>query len=409
MKRSRWFSVSTAAIALTLVAAACGGGEESGGGGGGGGGDQLEKVPVSIYFQGALSGPASYLITPSFQAAQLRFDELNADANFPAEITLEEGDTQGSPDQAPAVVEQASTDPESVAIIGPGFSGESAASGDTYDEAQIPFVTPSATATSLGEEGWEFWFRACGNDAGQGGYAGDYVASVLKPASLFVAHDKSEYGQPLAETVRDTTEKAGVEQVGFEGIESGADDFSSLISSIESSGAEAVFFGGYDFDFGKIVKQARDAGLDIPLMSGDGSLSSTFVDLAGGDAENVTLIAPTNLGGEFIQKYNKEVGGEASSVPVYAGEGYDVATMIGEGIQQAREDGAEEAEDIRAGIKEYLDSLVGGGSFDGVAKTYSWDDKHELTADDPAALFYLYELSGGELKPLGNAAEATGG
>ncbi|MGI8521413.1 MAG: ABC transporter substrate-binding protein, partial [Actinomycetota bacterium] len=183
---------------------------------------------------------------------------------------------------------------------------------------------------------------------------------------------------------------------------------SSLISSIESSGAEAFFFGGYDYDFGKIVKQARDAGLDIPMMSGDGSLSSTFVDLAGAGGENVTLIAPTNLGGEFIQKYNKEVGGKASSVPIYAGEGYDVATMIGEGIQQAREDGVEDPEDIRAGIKKYFDSLV-GGSFAGVAKTYSFDDKHELTADDPAAIFYLYEVTGGEVKPLGSAAEAIGG
>src|SRR5665809_147535 len=99
MKRSRWFSVTTAAIALTLVSAAGGGGEESGGGagGGGGGGDQLEKVPVTIYYQGALSGPFSYLVRPGFKAAQIRVDELNADANFPAEITLDEGDTHGSP------------------------------------------------------------------------------------------------------------------------------------------------------------------------------------------------------------------------------------------------------------------------------------------------------------------------
>ena len=409
MKRSRWFSVTTAAIALSLVAAACGGGDGGGGDGGGGGGggqEQLEKVPVTIYYQGALSGPFSYLQKHPFQGAQLAIDELNADESFPAEITYEQGDTQGDPANAPPVVEKATTDPETVAIIGPGFSGESAAAGDTYEEAQIPFVTPSATATSLGEKGWEYWFRACGNDAGQGGLAGEYIAKNIKPASLFVAHDKSDYGQPLAETVRDTAEKAGVEQVGFEGVETGADDYSSLISSIESSGAEAVFFGGYDADFGKIVKQARDGGLDIPMMSGDGSLSSTFLDLAGAGADNVTLIAPTNIGGGFIEKYNKEFGEDASSVPVYAGEGYDVATMLGEGIRQAREDGAEDPEDIRAGIKEYLDSLVGGGSFEGVAKIYSWDEKHELTADDPAALFFFYEVSGGGVKPLGNAVEA---
>ncbi|MDQ3218439.1 MAG: hypothetical protein M3Q18_11445, partial [Actinomycetota bacterium] len=61
MKRSRWFSVTIAVMALSLVAAACGGGEESSGGGGGGGQEQLEKVPVTIYYQGALSGPFSYL------------------------------------------------------------------------------------------------------------------------------------------------------------------------------------------------------------------------------------------------------------------------------------------------------------------------------------------------------------
>ncbi|MBA2311225.1 MAG: branched-chain amino acid ABC transporter substrate-binding protein [Actinobacteria bacterium] len=393
-------------LVLALVGAACGGGDDEGGSGSGG--SDLEKIPLSITFQGALSGPYSYLITPSFQGAQIRIDELNADESFPAEITLEQGDTQGDPANAPPVVEKASTNPDTVAIIGPGFSGESAASGDTYDEAGIPFVTPSATATSLGEEGWEYWYRGCGNDAGQGGLAGTYIAESLKPANLFVAHDKSDYGQPLAETVRDTADQGGVEQVGFEGVEAGADDYSSLISAIEAAGAEAFFFGGYDADFGKIVKQARDAGVDIPMMSGDGSLSSTFIDLAGAGADNVTLIAPTNIGGDFVDKYNTEVGGDASSVPIYAGEGYDVASMFGEGIKQAREDGLEDPEEIRTAIKEYLDSLVGGeGSFDGEAKTYAWDETHELS-EEVETLFYLYEVNGGEINPLGTAAEALG-
>jgi branched-chain amino acid transport system substrate-binding protein len=101
MKTAKLSSVIAAAAALMLLAAACGGGDGGGGGGGGGGGqEQLEKVPVTIYYQGALSGPFSYLVNPGFQASQIRVDELNADPNFPAEISLEEGDTQGSPDQA---------------------------------------------------------------------------------------------------------------------------------------------------------------------------------------------------------------------------------------------------------------------------------------------------------------------
>ncbi|MDQ3659655.1 MAG: branched-chain amino acid ABC transporter substrate-binding protein [Actinomycetota bacterium] len=405
MKRSRWFSVTTAAMALTLVAAACGGGGDDGGGGGG----SVEKIPVTVYFQGALTGPVNFLVVPSFQAAQVRVDELNADDSFPAEITFVEGDTQGDPANAPQIVEQAVSDPETVAIHGPAFSGESAASGDTYNDAAIPFVTSSATATSLREEGWDYWYRAVGNDAGQGPLVGQYLTDVLKAKSLFVSHDKSEYGQPLAETVRDTAEEGGAEIAGFEGITTGEEDFSALISAVEASGADSFYFGGYDADFGKIVKQARDSGLQIPMMSSDGSLSSTFIDLAGAGADNVHLSAPTNIGGGFIDKYNQEVGGEASSVPVYAAEGYDVVSMIGEGIKQAIDGGAEDPEGIREGIKEYMDSLTVDSPYQGEAKAYAFDDNHEVTAQNPDSLYNFYEVTGGEVKGLGTAPEVLGG
>lgn len=399
-----------ALMALMLVAAACGDdGGDTNGGGGGGDDEPVEKVPVTLYFQGALSGPYSYLVTPAFQGAEIAIEELNADESFPAEITLEEADTQGDPEKAPPVVQEVVGDTNTVGVIGPAFSGESEASGDTYNENAIPFVTTSATATSLGEKGWDYWYRGVGNDGGQGGFAGQYIAETLKPATLYVAHDKSDYGQPLAEEVLKVATEGGVEEAGFQGVEAGADDYSALISDLQTSGAEAMFFGGYDADFGKIVKQARDEGVDIPLMSGDGSLSSTFIELAGDGAENVILIAPTNISGDFIEKYQKEAGGNASSVPVYAAEGYDVANLFGEGIKSAIEGGAEDPTAIREGIKEYLDGLQPGSEYQGVAKPYAFDESHELAADDPASLFYLYEVSGGELTSLGSAAELFGG
>jgi branched-chain amino acid transport system substrate-binding protein len=397
-------------MAITLVTAACGGddGDGDGNGTGGGNGGPVEKIPVTLYFQGALSGPYSYLVTPAFQGAEIRIAELNADESFPAEITLEQADTQGDGEKAPPVVQEAVQNADTVGIIGPAFSGESEASGDTYNENGIPFVSPSATATSLGEKGWEYWYRGVGNDGGQGGFAGQYISEVLQPASLYVANDKTDYGQPLAEEVAKVAEEGGVDIAGTQGVEAGQDDYSALVSDLDASGAEAMFFGGYDADFGKIVKQARDEGIDIPLMSGDGSLSSTFLELAGDGADNVILIAPTNVSGDFIEKYQSEVGGDASSVPVYAAEGYDVASLFGEGIQSAIDDGAEDATAIREGIKAYLDTLTPGNEFEGVAKPYAFDETHEIAADDLAGLFYLYEVNGGELSSLGSAAELFG-
>ena len=406
MKRSKWFLLIAAFMAVTLVSAACG--EDEPTTPGDNGDDSVEKIPVTLYFQGALSGPYSYLVTPAFQGAEIAIAELNADDSFPAEITLEQADTQGDGEKALPVVQEAVTDANTVGIIGPAFSGESEASGDTYEENKIPFVTPSATATSLGEKGWEYWYRGVGNDGGQGGFAGQYIAEVLKPASVYIANDKSDYGQPLSEEVAKVAEDGGVEIAGTQGVEAGQDDYSALVSDLDASGAEAMFFGGYDADFGKIVKQARDEGVDIPLMSGDGSLSSTFLELAGDGAENVILIAPTNISGDFIEKYQAEAGGDASSVPVYAAEGYDMASLFGEGIKAAIDDGAEDPIAIREGIKGYLDTLVPGSEFDGVAKPYAFDETHEIAADDLAALFYLYEVEGGELSSLGSAAELFG-
>jgi branched-chain amino acid transport system substrate-binding protein len=403
MKRSKWMVFVALLSALTLVAAACGGGDDDGGAGGQ---PAEEKIPVAVYYQGALTGPANYLVIPGFQGAQLKVEELNADESFPAEITLKEGDTQGNPDQAPPVVEEAAADPETVAIDGPGFSGESAVSGDTYNDAGIPFICPSCTGVALAEEDWDYWYRAIGNDAGQGGLGGQYIAQELEAEQLFVADDKSEYGQPLADAVAKAAEEGGVEVVGRQGVETGADDFSAVLSDVEASGADTFFFGGYDFDFGKIVKQGVEAGLDVTWMSGDGSVSSTFLELAGDAAEGTHLTIPSDLGGDFAETYNSEYGGEASSVPVYAAEGYDVMGLIGEGIRSAVEGGAEDVEGIREGIKEYLDGLTPEEPYEGAAKTYAFDpETHELAAEDVAELFFVYEVKGGEMAEVGNAAD----
>jgi branched-chain amino acid transport system substrate-binding protein len=404
VKRKKWFLVVAALSALSLTAAACGGDDD--GGDGGGGEQPEEKIPVNVYFQGALTGPFNYLVLPAFQGATLKFEELNADDSFPAEVTLIEGDTQGNPDQAPPVVEEAAGDPDTVGIVGPAFSGEGAVSGDTYNDTGIPFICPSCTGVALAEEDWDYWYRAIGNDAAQGALAGDYMVTELGAKRIFISNDKSEYGEPLSETAGKVAEAGGAEIVDTQGVETGADDYSALISAVDASGADTLYFGGYDADFGKIVKQADEAGLDVNLMSGDGSVSDTFLEVAGDAAEGVHLSIPSDLAGDFAETYFDEYGGEASAVPVYAGEGYDSAGLIGEGIKSAIDGGASSPEEIREGINEYLEGLTPDAPYEGAVKDYAFDpETHELAGADPAALFYFYEVKNGEMSPLGNGAD----
>jgi branched-chain amino acid transport system substrate-binding protein len=394
---------------LALVGAACGEATTPTPGAEG----AAEKMDVTVYFQGAITGPFNYLVISAYLAAQMRAQELTQDPEFPARITVKPGDTQGDPANAPPIVDEAVSDPETVAIEGPAFSGESEASGDTYNEAQIPFVTPSATNPALGQKGWEFWYRGVANDITQGGPAAQYIAEVIGGTNVFVSHDKSTYGQGLAEIVRDNLQQAeGVEVAGFEGIESGQEDFSAFISAVRASGADVLYFGGYDADFGKVVSQGRDAGLDIPMMSDDGSTSSTLITLAGEALENVHLSCPCNLegGGDFLFRFRSQFGGAAEVVPIYAAEGYDAMSLIGEGIRYAIEQqGAGSVEEVRAGIKAYLDTLTPDNPFRGVAKTYAFEDTGELAAQDPLQLIYFYEATPESIDLIGSAAEVLGG
>jgi branched-chain amino acid transport system substrate-binding protein len=402
MHRGNFYRWAVALSAVALIGAACA--EDDGGGGGG---ETAEKIPVTVYAQGAITGDFNYLVVPSVNGAKLRAQELNEDPNFPAEITVEDADTQGDPEQAPPVVETVVSDPNTVAVLGPAFSGESEASGDTYNESGIPFVTQAATFPGLADQNWEYWFRTIANDDDQGTPQAQWMAQEGY-GSVFVVHDVSTYGQGLAEVVRSTLEEEGVEVAGFEGIEA-TEDYSALISDVEASGAEAMFYGGYDAQTGLIVAQSRDAGLDIPIYSGDGSVSSTLLDLGGDAVQDVFLSCPCNLEGstEFFSKFQAEYG--ETGVPIYAAEGYDAMSLIGEGIRSAIEGGAEAPEDMREGIKTYLEGLTPDNPFEGVAKTIAFDENHELDAENRGNLIFLYEASPGSIELLGTSTEVLGG
>ncbi|MCA1727633.1 MAG: branched-chain amino acid ABC transporter substrate-binding protein, partial [Actinobacteria bacterium] len=315
MRNPKWRGMLAVLTVFVLVGAACGKDDEPTPGATGG----EDRIEVTVYGQGAWTGGANGLVLPSMQSAKIRFDELNAEEGYPATITFEQADTQGSGDQAPPVAQGAAEDPNTVAIMGPGFSGESRATGDTYNEAGIPFVTASATAVDLAEFDWDYWYRTVGHDGLQSALAARYVAEVVKPKSLFILHDTTDYGQPLAEAVESAGKEAGITIAGKAGIPEPAINtgttvnFSSIISDVEDSGADALFFGGYDVDSGPFLSQARDAGLDIQVISGDGSVSSSLLDLAGEAAEGTLLLAPSNISSEFVEKYNEEVGGEGFS------------------------------------------------------------------------------------------------
>jgi len=390
-----------------LVAGACS--KKTGTTSGGSPGTATQKN-VKIEFFGALSGDYKLLVIHGFQAAELAFDQANAGkfGKLPVKITIEGQDTGGSGDQAAPLADKVVSDSQVVGIIGPAFSGESAAVGDKFDQAGIPFITPSATDDALATHGWTHWFRGVGNNSDEARGAVPYIENVLKPNCTFVGSDGTAYGHGLAAIVFSQLSDAGAAVKPEQQVQPGQKDYSALVSKIASSGCKVVFYGGYSPEGGLIRKQMTQAGLkDVTMVGGDGLKDDTFLSTAGSAGEGTIAVCPcvspsdVASGGaanaeqitQFISDYKAKFGEDPG---IYALEGWDIAQIYISAFKAGKT--------TREAITSYVQGLI---NYPGLAKTYSWQPDGELFPSD--RVMYLYQDKGGQWAFLGNAADLSAG
>lgn len=387
------FSILSLLLVFTLVAAACGGGEgetasddatsgttdeatsdsEAGG----------DVESVKIAYQGPLTGDNAALGQNMLCGIQLAMQELN-DAGETPTIELVQLDTQGSPDQAPAVANQAAGDEEVIAVIGPAFSGETAAAGPIYEQAGLPMISPSATNPDLSQNGWTNWFRTVATDATQGPVAAKYIAENLGAENVAVIDDSSEYGKGLADIVESSLEEAGAEVVFRQGVEAGQQDYSAIVGQVAQSGADAVFYGGYFSDAGLIRKQLVDNGAgDITFVSDDGAFDGGFIEVAGAEAAEGASVTfpgadPLSAPQEFLDAYAEICDG--ASPGAFSIEAYQNTLIVGEALKEGITD--------REGLRQFLDDF----DQEVFGKQITFTDEGDIAAQT----FFIYTVEDGE-------------
>src|SRR4029453_13085678 len=119
--------------------------------------------------------------------------------------------------------------------------------------------------------------------------AGKYILSKFKGKKIAIVHDKTTYGQGLADETKKKMNAGGMKEVLYEGINLGEKDFSALVSKIKASGADLVYWGGLHTEGGLIVRQMRDQGIKAPLMGGDGITSDEFASVGGPGVEGTLM------------------------------------------------------------------------------------------------------------------------
>jgi branched-chain amino acid transport system substrate-binding protein len=314
--------------AATLILSACGGEEKTTTGGGG------KKCDLALGFFGALTGDAANLGINIKNGAKLKIDQYNQ-AHPDCKVTLKLFDSEGSPDKAPALATQAINDQSVIGIIGPAFSGESNATGDAFNEAGLTTISASATNPTLTQQGWKTFHRVLGNDASQGPAAGKYIKDTLKATKVFVIDDASDYGKGLADEV---TKVAG-NAAGKDTVQQKQTDFSATVAKVKSSGADAVFYGGYYQEAGLLVKQLREAAVKATFVAGDGVKDQGFITAAGAKAAEGAIVTcpcnpPEKVSGTFFEDYKKANNGAEPAT--YGAEAYDAATIFLAGIDAGK-------------------------------------------------------------------------
>jgi branched-chain amino acid transport system substrate-binding protein len=147
-------------------------------------------------------------------------------------------------------------------------SGVTIPASEVYQENGMLVITPAATNPKLTDRGMWNVFRTCGRDDQQGRLWADYAKQHFKGKKIAVVHDKTTYGQGLADAAKGFMNKDGIKEVLYEGVNTGEKDYSALVSKIKASGADILMWGGLHTEGGLIVRQMRDQGLKTVLMSG---------------------------------------------------------------------------------------------------------------------------------------------
>lgn len=263
-------------------------------------------------------------------------------------------------------------------VVGHFNSGVTLPASEVYRENGVLAVSPAATnvcVTARKDAPCGDWkeaapdlmmFRTCGNDLYQGTFAGKYILDNFAGKNIVVLHDKTPYGQGLADQTRKTINEGGLQDVLYEGVTVGEEDFSALVSKIKAADAALVYYGGLHTEAARIVKQMREQGVEAKLMSADGITSDEFAAI-GGDATIGTLMTyppdPRNnpASADIVKKF-VDAGFNPEAYTLYS---YAAMQVIKFGIEQAgAADPAKVAEILYSGVK--IPTVVGDIEFDKV-------------------------------------------
>jgi branched-chain amino acid transport system substrate-binding protein len=257
-------------IIASMLLAACAPGAPGAAGGG----------TIKIATQSPLSGGQSSIGGDIKNGAEIALGQLSGplqEMGFKVELAAY--DDEANPDKGVANAKQIVADPDILCVVGHYNSGVQIPSSEVYHTSGLANVSPANTNPKVTDRGYMEVSRLVGRDDIQGSVGAQFAKSKGM-TSAYVLHDKTAYGQGIAEFFRKEAEAQGIKVLGFEGTEEKA-NFDALLNPVLSANPDMVYFGGMFDQIAVFIKQARQKGYMGMFLSDDGFDSPEAVSIAG--------------------------------------------------------------------------------------------------------------------------------
>jgi branched-chain amino acid transport system substrate-binding protein len=362
---------------MVVIIAGCGNGESSSDG---------DTIKIGSMFE--LTGAAAAYGTSMNNAVSMAVAEINEAGGINGQqVEIVEYDTKTDETEATSITTRLGTRDNVTAIIGPATTGSMQAAIPSANSAEVPIMSPTATddgvLTAADGSVHPYAWRTSFTNSFQGSALAQFANNELDATTAVILSDNSsDYAIGLTQTFE---EVFNGDIVASENFSEGETDFNAVLTNIRDLDFDVLYVPGYYEEAGPIIKQAREMGINQPILGPDGMGNEVLRDLAG--AENMNDVYYTShfvvtsedpAVQEFVTNYKEEFGVDAD---MFTGLAYDSVYVIKEAIENA---GSADPTAVNEALTNITD-------FPGITGTFSFDEMH-----DPVKTVNIIEIQNNE-------------
>jgi branched-chain amino acid transport system substrate-binding protein len=315
-----------------------------------------QAAPIKIGVAEALSGGAAQYGTSIRNGFQMAADEINAAGGVNGnKIELVIEDEQGKKDEAINAFKKLIFQDKALMLFGPTLSNSAAAADPIAQAAKIVVFGTSNTADGITTIG-DHVFRNSVTEA-------DVLPVTIKVAAK-VANIKKVavlYGNDdvFTKSGYDAFKKALDDQrmpiTTIETFAKGDVDFKAQLTKIKATNPDAIVLSALIAEGAPIMVQARQLGLNVPVIGGNGMNSVKVFDLAKGASDGLWVGSPWSIenhapaNNSFIIAYTKKYSAPPDQ---FAAQAYDAMHIATEALKKVKLTGdlAKDREAVQAAL-----------------------------------------------------------